>query len=167
MKKLVIGLAAAAVLAVVLGTAGWVYAQAPRPGSGNGYGGMMGGFGGRGGMMGQRGNAGTQYGFMHDDMITAFAQKLGLSADEVNARLAKGETMAQIAASKGFGVDQFQALMTEARSQALDQAVKEGQVTQAQADWMKQRGAGMMAGGRGMRGGTGNSGCPYFSQPQQ
>jgi hypothetical protein len=167
MKKLVISIIALAVVAVALGTAGFVYAQTPGPqqtpvpGIGYGYG-RMGGRGMRGGMMGA-GAAGVQSGFLHDEMVTAFAQKLGVSVDDLNARLAKGETMAQIASSKGLSADQFTTMMTEARTQALDQAVKDGKITQAQADWMKQRG-GMMGGrGAGM-GRFANPDCPYDNQ---
>jgi hypothetical protein len=160
MKKFVIGFVIVAVLAVALGTAGYVYAQTPVPGSGTG-GGMM---GGRGRMINQA--AGAQTGLLHDEMIAVFAQKLGISVDELNARLAKGETMAQIAYSKGLTADQFSTLMTDARAQAIDQAVKSGELTQAQADWMKTRGAGMAGSGRGMRGnGQGwnaNPDCPYY-----
>lgn len=160
MNKFVIGFV---IVAVALGTAGYVYAQAPVPGSGNGPGLL----GGRGGRMGNRA-AGAQTGLLHDEMIPAFAQKLGIPVDELNARLAKGKTMSQIASSKGLTADQFSTLMTDARSQAGDQAVKNGELTQAQADWMKQRGAGIMKGGRG-RGarGTGqgqfaNTDYPYY-----
>jgi hypothetical protein len=160
MKKFVIGFVIVGVLAVALGTAGYVSAQAPVPGSGTGAG-MMGGRGGR--MSNQA--AGAQTGPLHDEMIAVFAQKLGLSMDELNARLAKGETMAQIAYSKGLSADQFTTLMTGARIQAIEQAVKNGEVTQAQADWMKTRGAGIAGTGRGMRGnGLGrnaNPDCPY------
>ena len=64
--------------------------------------------------------------------------------------------------------EQFQTLMADARSQAIDQAVQAGTLTQAQADWMKQRGAGQMGMGarRGMSGaGQGqftNPACPYY-----
>lgn len=54
--------------------------------------------------------------------------------------------MGQIATSKGLTTEQFSALMVDARNQAIDQAVKAGTLTQAQADWMKQRGAGQMGG---------------------
>jgi uncharacterized protein (DUF433 family) len=112
--------------------------------------------------------AGMQDGLLHDEMTAVYAQKLGISVEDLNARLAKGETMAQIASSKGLTAEQFTALMADARSQAIDQAVKNGTLTQAQADWMNQRGAGMAAGGRGMRGaGQGrnvNADCPYFPQ---
>ncbi len=169
MNKIVLSIVIVAVIAIALGTVGFVYAQStttqtPVPGAGYG---MMGGRGVRGGMMGG-GSATTDLdGPLHDAMIVAFAQKLGISVEDLNARLTKGETMAQIASSKGMSPDQFSTLMIDVRNQAIDQAVKNGTLTQAQADWMKQRGAGqMVGGGRGMRGtGQGrnaNPGCPYF-----
>ena len=181
MKKLLFGIVAVVVVAAALGTAGLVFAQtstpqAPVPGSGYGYGNMMGGRGMGGGMMGQGQTASPRYGMMngvdsgplHDGMIVVYAEKLGLTVTEINTRLANGETMAQIAFSKGLTADQFQTLMLDARSQAIDQAVKAGTLTQVQADAMKQRGAGMMAGGRGMRGAAkgqyANPDCPYFDQ---
>jgi hypothetical protein len=183
MNKTLLSIVIVAVVAIALGTAGFVYAQAPTPQTpvpGSGYGpgmmngqsnrgGMMGGQGARGGMMNQNA-AGTQDGLLHDEMIAVYAEKLGISVEDLNARLTKGETMSQIASSKGLTADQFTTLMADARSQAIDQAVKDGTLTQAQADWMKQRGAGMMAGGRGMRGtGQGrnaNPDCPYYSPTQ-
>ncbi len=176
MKKILLSILAVAVVAVALGTAGFVYAQtsAPRtPGTGTGYGaGMMGGRGGSmAGMMGQGTGSGDQDGWMHDSMIAYFAQSLGISVDDLNARLANGETMAQIAVSKGLTTDQFIAWMTAARNQAIDQAVKDGTLTQAQADWMKQHSSGMSTRMGGMmrgagQGQNGNWGCPYFSQSQ-
>jgi len=171
MNKSVLVIVIVAVVAVALGTAGLVYAQAPTPQTpvpGTGYGYGMGGRGARGGMMGQAAVAGTQDGLLHDGMIAVYAQKLGISVDDLNARLTKGETMAQIAYSKGLTAAQFSALMINARTQAIDQAVKDGTLTQAQADWMSQRGAGMM-GGRGRGTGQGqfaNPACPYYSQTQ-
>jgi hypothetical protein len=173
MNKSVLVIVIVAVVAVALGTAGLVYAQAPTPQApvpGTGYG--MGGRGARGGMMGQAAVAGAQDGLLHDEMIDVYAQKLGISVDDLNARLAKGETMAQIAYSKGLTAAQFSTLMTDARSQAIDQAVKNGTLTQTQADWMGQRGAGGMMGGRGNAArGTGqgrfaNPDCPYYPQTQ-
>jgi hypothetical protein len=170
MNKTLLGIVIAVVVVVALGTAGVVYAQTstpwgPDPDTGNGF--MM---GGRRGMMGAQ-YTGTQTGWLHDEMIAAYAEKLGISVDDLNARLAGGETMAQIAYSTGLTVEEFQTLMVDARSQALDQAVLNGDITQEQADWMKLRGAGMMGGSRGMRGtGQGqfaNPGCPYYSQTQQ
>jgi len=164
MNKTLLGIAVVAVLAVAFGTAGYVYAQSPTPGtpnSGNGYG-MGGGRGPRGGgMMGGRA-AGAEEGILHDAMIAAFAEKLGMTAADLESRLDAGETMAQVAFSKGISSDDFFAMMTEVRTQAVDQAVKDGTLTQEQADWMKQRGAGM-GNGRGMgQGQFNNPDCPYF-----
>ncbi len=187
MKKLIYAFAIVATLVVALLSTGNVFSQGttptnpPAPGTGTGYGrgGMMGGRGGMGAGMGFAGSqAGTGLGsasmpgILHDAMIAAFSQKLGISVDDLNARLAKGETIAQIASAKGLTAEQFTALMKDARSQAIDQAVKDGTLTQAQADWMKTRGmngAGMGQGaGRGSAargGGFGDpANCPYFTQ---
>lgn len=178
MKKFALAFAIVATLVVALLSTGNVFAQgttppAPQtPGSGYGRNGAMNN-GGRGMMSGSRaaGGAMNGEGILHDGMIAVFAEKLGIAVDDLNARLDKGETMAQIASSKGLTAEQFTALMTDARTQAIDQAVKAGTLTQAQADWMKTRGM-MGAGqtgrgaGRGMRGnGTGDPAiCPYFTQ---
>ena len=108
-----------------------------------------------------------QDGLLHDEMTAAYAAKLGISATDLEARLNKGETMAQIAYSKGLTADQFTKMMTEARTQAIDQAVKDGKLTQEGADWMKQRGAGIMGVGRGAngQGRFSNANCPYNTQP--
>jgi uncharacterized protein YidB (DUF937 family) len=165
MKKLIISIVIVALVAVTLVGAAFAQSNNPpaQPNSGYGYG--MGRMGGRGAGMGRAGSglAGTQSGYLHDEMVAAFAEKLGLTVDELNSRLAKGETLSQIASSKGLTYDEFRTLWSEARSEALDQAVSEGKLTQEQADWMKSRGGGMM-GGYG-RGGQGtNPNCPYYSQ---
>ena len=178
MKKFLFGIVIAAVVAIVFGSTSLVSAQSGNPPTtvpAGGYGqdrrgGMMGGQGARAGMMNNPNAAGDQDGLLHDEMIAVYAQKLGIAAEDLNVRLANGETMAQIAASKGLTAAQFTTLMSEARSQAIDQALKAGTLTQAQADWMKQRGAGMAAGGRGMRGNAqnrnANPDCPYTGQAQ-
>ena len=125
MKKWFFGIAIVAALVVALASTGFVFAQSTNPtpqapGSGYGYGrGMMGG-----GMMRSAGAAGE--GILHDAMIAVYAEKLGISAADLNARLDKGETMAQIASTKGLTSEQFFTLMKDARSQAIDQAVKAG-----------------------------------------
>ena len=110
------------------------------PGSmmgGNGRGGMMGGDGwyGPGGMMGGRG-LGQNAGVMHDYMISAFATAVGLTVDEVNTRLTNGETLAQIAIAQGKTEADLPALWTQVRQDALNKAVADGVITQAQADVM-------------------------------
>jgi len=175
MKKIVAVLLVVAVAVVALGAVGLVYAQAPTPqapvdGTGYGYG-MMGG-GMRGGRMGQSEFAGTGEGVMHDAMIAAFANELGLSVEALDAKLAAGETMADVAFAKGLTVEDFQTLMTDVRAQAVAQAVADGTLTQEQAEWMAQRGGGqgMHGAGQGMHGaGQGqfsNPDCPYYGQVQ-
>lgn len=174
MKKTIGIFAVMAALVVALVYTGFVSAQGSTPptpqtpGSGYGRGGMMGGRMAQAGMDGE--------GILHDTMMTVYAEKLGMTADALNARVDKGETMAQIATAQGLTAQQFTALMREARSQAAAQAVKDGTLTQTQADGMQQRGAGTMGGnmrggaGRGMGGmhggGAGNVDCPYFPQAQ-
>lgn len=93
-------------------------------------------------------------GYLHTYMVTAFAEKLGMQVDDVNARLAAGETMYDIAITGGVKAEEFPAFMVDVRAKALSAAVKEGVITQAQADWMKSRGFGQ--GGYG----TGTGTCP-------
>jgi len=169
MKKVLVLLVVVAVLVTALGVAGLAYAQSPSgstglPGSGVGPG-MRGGRGPRGGMGGSV--SATGEGILHEAMLAVFSEKLGFSVADLEARLANGETMAQIALSTGLTFDEFRTLMVEARSQAIDQAVADGTLTQAQADWMKTRGGGQMGGAGAMRGGGmgqglyANPNCPY------
>ena len=173
MKKTILILSVLAVVAATLGFSVTAYAQAPTP---NTPANPTTGFGGRGNRGGSRQGAtgtGIAAGVLHDDMVAYLAEKLGLTIDELNARLNAGDTVSQIANEKGLTVSEFRTLMLEARSQAIDKAVAAGTLTQAQADWMKQTGAGVSAGGmgrgmgRGMRGnGQGqfsNPACPYYT----
>lgn len=188
MKKLMIGTLILAVFIAVLGSASNVFAQTATPntttptyGFGNGRNNMN----GRGQGYGNRNTAPVnQSGLLQEYFTAAYAEKLGLSVDALNARLAKGETLAQIAAANGMNLNQFQTFMAEARALALDNAVKDGKITQQQADWMKTRGIssngnfnnggnrrGPGNGNRGNRGNQPGSGlrqnanplCPYYT----
>ena len=99
-------------------------------------------------------------------MIAVFAEELNIPVADLEARLDQGETMAQIAVSTGLTVDEFRTLMVDARTQAIDQAVTDGTLTQEQADWMKQRSAGQMAGGQ-MGNGRGMGAPDKDSSPTQ
>lgn len=87
-----------------------------------------------------------QTGPLHDAMIATFADKLGISTEDLNAALADGKRMWQIASEKGLSADEITTLMKEARSAAIDQAAASGAITQEQAQWMhehlQQRGTG-------------------------
>lgn len=172
MSKIFVGVLIGAVLVgAVLGVFGLVNAQSPvtpfQQGQQPGYG-MMGGgngmMGGRGaGMMGQ-GYVAGQTGPMHDLMIAAWADQLGLSVEDLNLRLTDGETMYDIAISTGMTAEEFQAARVEIHAAVLDEAVAQGLITQEQADWMKSRGARMGAGGCG--GGTTTRGRWGNAAPQ-
>ncbi len=167
MNKLVKTLLLVAVAALAFGAAGVAYAQSPTPGSG------MIGMSGRGPHGGSgTGNGIVGDGILHDYMIAAYAEALNIQVADLETRLNNGETMSQIALSTGMTLDEFRALMVNVRNQAIDQALADGVLTQAQADWLKLHGAGQMAGGQngrghGMRGsGQGqyaNPNCPYYN----
>ena len=136
MKNLWKVVALALVTVIAFGAATTIFAQAqtppvpPYPGYGPG---MM---GGRGGMM--RGDR-TGEGPLHDVMIAAFAEALGLEPAELEARLESGERMWEIAESLGFTPEEFGDLWLEAHTAALEQAVADGLISQEMADWMIQR----------------------------
>jgi hypothetical protein len=152
MKKLMLGVVIVAVVAVALASTGAVYAQSENPPTqvpGSGYG--MGGRGSRGGMMGGSYNQSVENP-LHDAMIAAVAEEIGLTVEEIEKRLEAGETLSAIALTQGFTVDEFSSIMIDARNLAIDQAVTDGTITQEQADWMKTRSSGMFGAGAGTRG---------------
>ena len=172
MKKFLI-ITSVAILAVVVlgavGVIGYASAQTPTPnanqapGAGWGPGGMMNGNrmrgfrgesgGSRGGMMGNWGEDG--YGPMHTSMVEAVAEALGMTTNELQARLDKGETFYAIAQSQGLTDEQIQTLLDQAHDKALDKAVETGTITQEQADWMKEHHDQMWQNGTR----AGQSGC--------
>jgi len=146
------------VLALAALGAGFVFAQtATPPAPGYGWGGMMGGYGGGmmggygGGMMGNFAQNGDGYGWMqnmHQWMYTGgarsvhtivwngLAEALGLTPEELNAELASGKTLAQIAEAQGVSQEQLASALESSVKAGLDKAVADGVLTQAQADQM-------------------------------
>ena len=136
-------------------------------------------------MYGQRGprseTPGAEDGILHDELISAFSEAVGVPVVEIESRIEAGETLADIAVSKGFTIAEFQAMMKTAHDTAIDQAVINGDLTQEQADWMKERGNRMNGSntdrgngnspqpGRGMKGQArfSNPDCPAGTQPNQ
>jgi hypothetical protein len=144
MKK-AFGITIAVLMAVlVFGIAGLVYAQdttptQPVPGQGmldqnQMGGGRRAGQGGMGGGM----QAGAT-GLWHEAVIASLAEAFGMTPETLQARLDAGETIWQVAEGLGWTSEQLQAKMIEARGTALQQAVADGLLTQAQADLMAQR----------------------------
>jgi len=153
MKKTML-IAGLVVLALGVLGVGAVFAQDANPPVPYGHGQMMGN--------------GTE-GPMHTFMAIEFAKALELNVNDVNTRLASGETMYDIALSAGVTADEFPAIMTQVRTTALAEAVKANVITQEQADWMLSRGGNMGNGdctadgpqgngGRGMMNGQGHGG---------
>lgn len=166
MKKLALSLIVVAIFAIAFGTISSVYAQTETPGTPfNGNENRVGANGrfARGNRGGRLGTSGQMDGFMHDEIISVYAEKLGLAVEVLNERLEAGESMADIALSTGLTLEEFRALMIEVRGLALDKAVQNGELTQEQAEWMKSRGS-RMGNISGMRGkGQGRFGvleCP-------
>jgi predicted DNA-binding protein (UPF0251 family) len=66
--------------------------------------------------------------------LDAAATYLGLTEDELRARLADGKSLKQIAEAEGKSVDGLKKALTAAMKEKLAQAVEDGDLTQAQAD---------------------------------
>lgn len=115
MKKtlLIVGLIVLALGALGVGVA---FAQGPRPPA-----------------------AQSGYGWMHEYVEEAFAAKLGLTEKQVEEALAAGKPMYQIALDNGIKQEDLADFMNGIHKDAFAQAVKDGVVTQEQADWMLQR----------------------------
>lgn len=104
----------------------------------------------------------------------AVTKLLGMTREEIRAERVAGKTLSQIAQEKGVSDQQVTDAMLAARKAAIDQAVKDGKITQAQADWLLARAKAMApfmlsnpfaprAGRHGMRGGHGCWGNPALT----
>lgn len=147
-NKLVVTVVALVVL-LALGTVGVAFAQSPDR-DGDGISCPMAG--------GVRGGAGL----LHEEMIAALAPRLELRAEELQSRIADGETVWHIARDQGRSDDEITTLMQDARQEALDAAVANGDLTEEQAERMDQmrRNIGSRLGlGRGGRGLGRGAGC--------
>lgn len=69
-----------------------------------------------------------------DQFKAAIAKSLGLTTDEFDKAVQGGQTPWEIAQSKGMSADQYRAAILQAHSDMLAQAVKDGKLTQDQAD---------------------------------
>ena len=175
-------IATVVVLAIAALGAGFVFAQTPTPPApwGNSYG-MMGGNDGYG-MMGNFAQNGDYSwmnnmhqwmftsGGMHNFVWGGLAETLGLTQDELNAELANGKTLAQIAEAKGVTQEQLAAALETSAKAGLDKAVADGVLTQEQADQMLSHMGGndswMLTHMSNFGGGFGPGGCHGNFAPQ-
>ncbi len=94
------------------------------------------------------------YGWMHDYIEQALAAKLGITENQVEQQFAAGKTMYQIALDNGIKQEDLAAFMNDVHKDAFAKAVKDGVLTQQQADWMLQH--------MQNRGGFGTGNCPML-----
>jgi hypothetical protein len=135
----VAGIATLIAVVGLLAVAGFALAQGPTPTPHGWFGpgfGLMGG-----------GNWST---------FDAAAQALGLTPDQLFSELHSGKSLADIASEKGVDLQTVQNVVATARQdamrQAIEQAVTDGKISRAQADWMLQGLDNGWFGGRGFPG---------------
>lgn len=167
MKKLMVSLLVIGVIVAALGTATVVNAQSEIPQPFYGQNG--------GGRFGNRMNVDLyeENEAVHDLMMEAWSNELGISVDDLNTRLDGGETLSQIALSTGLTLEDFRTLMTEIHTTVTEQALADGLLTQAQADLMQQAaqrqaggmGRGVYGAGAGMGAGMRGSGAYCTNLP--
>ena len=88
-------------------------------------------------------------------MFDTAAEALGLTPEELFTELHSGKSLEEIAEAQGVEMevvqDTLHAAQVEARRQAIEQAVKDGKMSQAQADWLLEGlEQGFFPGGRGL-----------------
>lgn len=158
MNKLIIGsLALIGVAALIFGAVGVASAQGPEKNGSDDHGphGPM------------HGEGDFEDGILHDYMLQAMADNLGISVDDFSSRREDGETFYQIALDLGFSEDEIFELMSTARDSAIDQALADGVITQEEADQLREHGGhhgyfngeGEMPSGQGHHGQGGREGC--------
>jgi hypothetical protein len=81
----------------------------------------------------RRGSAGIGIGGP-GEVTDAAAKALGISRDELFERMRDGKTLEEIAKAEGKSFDDVKAAMKAAMKKGLDEAVKDGKLTQKQAD---------------------------------
>jgi len=106
---------AALVLALTTGVVGTVYAEESSLPPGPGWPGR-----------------GDGEGPLHDLMIEAAADVIGLEAAELEVRLADGETIYQIALDSGLDAHEFRSEWAEARRTVIETAVEDGLIEPSQ-----------------------------------
>jgi hypothetical protein len=129
-----------------------------------------------------RGGGFMRGGFCGQTGLDAAAKALKLTADELKAQLWGGQTLSGLADKAGVDIatvqSAVQAACQQAQIDAINQAVKDGKLTQANADWLIEgiqkgyigggKGAGFGMGfGFGMEmGGRGHHGFGGFGMPK-
>jgi len=72
-------------------------------------------------------------------ILDTAAQKLGMTRTDLMAELRKGKTLTELAKEKNVKPEDLKAAIVSAVNAEVDQAVKDGKLTQAQADQIKSK----------------------------
>ena len=99
MKKSIIAVLVAAVLVASFGVVGSVYAKGGNPGNGYGV------------ATQQQLQTEDGLGLYHDDIVAVFAEALDMTVEEIEAKIAEGFTIAQVAQAEGMTLEEIRALM--------------------------------------------------------
>jgi hypothetical protein len=73
---------------------------------------------------------------MHDAMVQSLVDETGLSISAIEARLAQGEHLIEIAQDAGMADEDFFDLMTETRETFLAEAFESGVISEEHYQWM-------------------------------
>ncbi len=73
---------------------------------------------------------------MHDQVMGEVAGHFDMTLDELNAALAEGKTLEQLADEKKVAAEEIISIMTQNMKSFLDSAVEAGTITREQADQM-------------------------------
>ena len=93
-------------------------------------------------------------GILEDLIHENLAAALGIYPTDLADRLVAGETLSQIGLSLGYDLTYITEILTQARIDALAQAVATGLITPEQADWLASRGDQTPASSDGICDGT-------------
>jgi hypothetical protein len=77
------------------------------------------------------------FGTLGKAALDGAAQALGMKSDDVLAALRGGKTLADLAKEKNVDPNKVKQAIVDAEKAAIDQAVKDGKLTQARADQLK------------------------------
>lgn len=78
-------------------------------------------------------------GILHPYLAASLAEELGLETEDVEARMANGESMYEIALAAGIAKEDIPVLLLKVRTEAIGEAVADGVLSQELADWMLTR----------------------------
>lgn len=76
---------------------------------------------------------------MHDAMVQAVAEATDLSVDALEARIAEGERLFEIALDEGMSEADYYDLMVETRATFLAEAFESGLISEERYQWMLER----------------------------